>query len=86
MIAQVVSAAHRASKTVSVCGEMAADPDGCLALAALQVDSLSVPVSLLASVRQHLGRANPQRLRELAPQLLCQRTAAGVRELLRQKG
>src|SRR5262249_2070984 len=42
IIHHVVEAAHRAHRRVTVCGEMASDPQGALALAALHVDALSV--------------------------------------------
>ncbi len=79
----VVEAAHRANRPVTVCGEMAADPQGCLALVALQVDALSVPVNQLRQVRRLLAGLSAGRVRELAPLLVRQRTAAQVRATLR---
>ncbi len=55
IIQDVVTAAHRAGRPVTVCGEMAADPRGAVALAALQVDALSVPVNQLGTVRRLLA-------------------------------
>ena len=55
LIGEVVAAAHRAGKRVTVCGEMAADPQGILALADLKVDALSVPVHKLGSARRTLA-------------------------------
>jgi phosphoenolpyruvate-protein kinase (PTS system EI component) len=81
----VVAAAHKARRPVTVCGEIAADPLGCLALAALQVDSLSVPVTLLRGVRRIIAGQNARALKKLAPELLRQRTAADVRALLSEK-
>jgi phosphoenolpyruvate-protein kinase (PTS system EI component) len=86
LIQAVVAAAHRMERTVAVCGEMGSDPQGTLALAALQVDSLSVAVQQLGSVRQKLALQSPARLRDLAPELLSLRTAAQVRELLHVQG
>jgi phosphotransferase system enzyme I (PtsP) len=83
LIHDIVQAAHRAGRPVTVCGEMAADPLGCLALVALAVDSLSVPVGKLRTVRQTLSRLQPGEARALAPLLLRQRTTTQVRELLR---
>jgi phosphoenolpyruvate-protein kinase (PTS system EI component) len=83
LIHDVVRDAHAAGRPVSVCGEMAADPLGALALAALQVDSLSVPVNQLAAARQALAGHSASELAELKPLLLRQRTAGAIRELLR---
>ena len=82
LIHAVVTAAHRADRTVSVCGEMASDPQGTLALAALQVDSVSVAVQELPSVRQVLARQSPTGLAAVGSELLRLRSAAQVREFL----
>jgi phosphotransferase system enzyme I (PtsP) len=79
----VVTAAHRAGRRVTVCGEMASDPEGAVALAALQVDSLSVAVNRLSSVRQLLASLNGEGVVLLAPELLRLRKADEARELLR---
>jgi phosphotransferase system enzyme I (PtsP) len=81
----VVESAHRAGRGVTVCGEMAADPEGTLVLAALGVDALSVAVNQLAAVRRALAGQEPDRLAALAPQLSRLRTAGQVRALLRQE-
>jgi hypothetical protein len=54
-----------------------------VALAALEVDSLSVPVHRFVTARQALVGLAPASLAELRPLLLRQRTAATVRALLR---
>jgi len=82
LIQEVVTGAHQAGRPVTVCGEMAADPLGCIALAVLQVDALSVPVNQLAATRAALAGLTPERLRELATQLLRQRTSKEVRTLI----
>jgi phosphotransferase system enzyme I (PtsP) len=84
MIHDIVQVAHRAGRPVTVCGEMAADPLGCLALVALAADSLSVPVTQLRKVRRTFSRLSPSEARDLAPQLLKQRTVESVRMVLRQ--
>ena len=84
LISEVVTAAHRAGRPVTVCGEMAADALGCLALVALRVDALSVPVNQLRAVRRTLAGLDPGKLRDLSPQLLRRRTATQVRSLLRE--
>jgi phosphotransferase system, enzyme I, PtsP len=83
LVHEVIRAAHSAGRPVTVCGEMAADPLGCLALVALQVDALSVGVNQLRSVRRTLTGLSASQAHELAPELLRQRTTAQVRNLLR---
>jgi len=83
LIHDVIQDAHRAGRPVTVCGEMAADPQGCLALVALRVDSMSVPVGQLRRVRRLLSKVSPARAHELAGSLLRQRTAVQTRTLLR---
>jgi phosphoenolpyruvate-protein kinase (PTS system EI component) len=63
---------------------MAADPAGAVALAVLGVDSLSVPVNRLTSVRRLLSCLDPVRLAAARHDLLRQETTAGVREVLYQ--
>jgi phosphoenolpyruvate-protein kinase (PTS system EI component) len=82
MIHTVVGDAHRARRAVSVCGEIAADPLGAVALAALEVDSISVPVNQFTAARQALSGHEVPALAELKPQLLRQRTGHAVRALL----
>jgi phosphotransferase system enzyme I (PtsP) len=79
----VVRAAHQAGRTVSVCGELAAEALGARALAALDVDSISVPVNQFEVVRHALTGSDHAALKALRPTLLAERTGAGVREVLR---
>jgi phosphotransferase system enzyme I (PtsP) len=81
-IRDVVTAAHAAGRPVTVCGEMAADPLGAVALTAFAVDALSLPVGQLASARRALSEHSPDKLREFAPRLLEVRTAGQVRDLI----
>jgi phosphotransferase system, enzyme I, PtsP len=82
MLDGVITAARAADRPVSVCGEMAADPLGALALAALGVDSLSVPVTQWLAIRQVVFAANPLKLAQVRADLLCRRTSTEVRKLL----
>jgi phosphotransferase system enzyme I (PtsP) len=86
MIRDVAEDAHAAGRPVTVCGEMAADPLGAVALAALQVDALSVPVNEFAAARRALAGQTPEGLAELRAQLLRQRTVTAVRGLLQGWG
>jgi phosphotransferase system enzyme I (PtsP) len=82
LVASVVADAHQARRSVSVCGEVAADPSGALALAALEVDTLSVAVNQFAATRQALARLRQEELGGLKSQLLRQRSARAARALL----
>jgi len=83
IIHDVVETAHRANRQVTVCGERASDPEGALALIALQVDSLSVAVQQLTRVREVLCSQSPDALRTLASELLSLGSAREVRDFLR---
>lgn len=82
LIHEVAADAHAAGRPVSVCGEIAADPLGGLALAALGVDTLSVPVNQLAAARQVLAGCDATALAEVKAELLRHRTTAAIRMLL----
>ncbi|HEX8791370.1 MAG TPA: phosphoenolpyruvate--protein phosphotransferase [Polyangiaceae bacterium] len=62
MIRRAITAAHRAGKPVSVCGEMAARPDLAMALVALGADALSVAPAVIPELKQALASANLGRL------------------------
>jgi phosphoenolpyruvate-protein kinase (PTS system EI component) len=83
LVAEVIRAAHRAERWVTVCGEMAASPEGAAALTALGVDSLSVAVGQLHTVRKALADLDLTTIRELPAELGRLRTADQVRQLLR---
>jgi phosphotransferase system, enzyme I, PtsP len=55
LIHGAVQDAHAGGRPVSVCGEVAADPLGTVALAVLGVDSISVPVNQFAATRRVLA-------------------------------
>jgi phosphotransferase system enzyme I (PtsP) len=80
---QLIDSAHRADRRVTVCGEMASDPEGALALAALGVDALSVAVHQLGAVQETAADWSPHLLSDLAPQFLRLRSAPEVRGFLR---
>jgi len=82
MIGDVIASAHRAGRPVSVCGEMAADPEGAIALVALGADSLSLAVDRVASIRQLMSRLDVESLSALGTKLLEARTVDEVRALI----
>ena len=57
LVAEVVEAAHRAGRSVTVCGEIAGEPRGAEILVGLGVDAISVAPSRWADVRGTLAGA-----------------------------
>ena len=86
LIADVQAAARKAGRPVSVCGEMAGDPLGCLALSALGVDSLSVAVNQYAATWRAVAGRQGADLGALRERLLTQDSATGVRRVLGEWG
>ncbi len=82
IIHHVVELAHAAKRYVTVCGEMASDPQGTVALAALGVDSISVAVNQLGAVRETLLKCSQRSLAGMTSELLRLPTAQRVREFL----
>ncbi len=63
MIGDMIAQAHREGRPGSVCGEMAADPEGAITLVALGADSLSLAVDRVASIRRLMSRLMSSRCR-----------------------
>ena len=83
MLAQAIGQARAAGKHVSVCGEMAGDPDFTEVLLAMGLRSLSMHPSQIASIKQHVLRTDARRWAEQLeiilsaadPEAYCKRTA-----------
>ena len=61
LLSQVISQARAAGKAVSVCGEMAGDPDFTELLIAMGLRSLSMHPSQIASIKQRVLRTDARR-------------------------
>jgi phosphotransferase system enzyme I (PtsP) len=85
IIGDMVAAAHRANRTVSVCGEMASDRDGAIVLAALGADSLSVAVDRVPAIRHLMSRLEPECVLALGSDLLDAESVDHVRDLIAQQ-
>jgi phosphotransferase system enzyme I (PtsP) len=83
LVRDTIESAHASNRRLTVCGEMAGDPEGTLALAALGVDALSVAVHQLQPVRNRLAGQTLGFIAGLADDLFRFRTATEVREFLR---
>jgi phosphotransferase system enzyme I (PtsP) len=64
-VRQVIEGAHRQSKPVTVCGEMAGDPAAALLLLGMGVDALSMNLSSLSQVKWVIRSFTLHRAREL---------------------
>jgi phosphoenolpyruvate-protein kinase (PTS system EI component) len=82
MIGEIIESAHRSGRPVSVCGEMASDPDGAVVLAALGADSLSLAVDRVGAIRQTLSQLASEALPALGADLRSARTVDQVKSLL----
>jgi phosphocarrier protein FPr len=81
MIDHVVKAAESADIQVSVCGGMAADPQGAVILTGLGVSELSVSIPSIAAVKAQLRKLVLSGAQSLARKALACRNAAAVRRL-----
>lgn len=79
---QATCGAHRAGKSISVCGEMAADPAAALLLLGMEIDALSVSVSSLARIKWVIRHFSRERAQELLLQCLSFEEPGAVRALL----
>jgi phosphotransferase system enzyme I (PtsP) len=81
-IRQVIEAAHRQGKPVSVCGEMAGDPAGALLLMGMGVDALSMSPALLAEVKLAIRCFTRTRARLLAETALGMSDGFSIHRLM----
>ena len=85
-IAQVAHAAQLAGIPVSVCGEMAADPQAAVFLIGLGIHELSMSASAIPAVKAQLRRLDQSRATALAQQLLRLSTVEEVEAYLAELG
>ncbi len=84
MIALAVQGARQRGIPVSVCGEMAGDPQGALLLLGLGVDSLSVSGSAMPRIRRLIRSWSSRDAQRLWEQALALDSAEAVRALVGQ--
>ena len=85
LIARVVEVAHAQSKTVALCGELAADPVATPLLVGLGVDELSMDAAAIPLVKQVIRSISRAEAESLARVALIARSAQEVRAFLRGK-
>ena len=81
-IAMVVAAAAPQATPVAVCGEMAGDPAGAIALVGLGVDELSMDPAAFGAVKRALRQVTRDEARQLAERCLAAADAATARRLV----
>jgi len=79
---QIVSSIHKRTKSVSVCGDMAADPRNLALLVGLGFDEISVPVSEVLSIKQKIATLSVPDCQKLLLNALSCRQAEEVERLL----
>lgn len=83
LIAMTVEGARRFRKPVSVCGDIASDPEAAPLLLGLGIDSLSVPAAAVPSIKAVVRGLDLADCRSLAADVLTMLTAAEVRSYIR---
>jgi phosphotransferase system enzyme I (PtsI) len=78
LIAQTITTARAAGKGVSVCGEMAGDPEFTDLLLAMGLRNFSMHPSQISSIKQRVLRADTRRLASLLPTILQSDDPASV--------
>jgi phosphotransferase system enzyme I (PtsI) len=86
MLKQLVEAAARAGKPLSICGEIASDPQLVPLLVGLGFKDLSVDIRLLPQVEELVADLDVAACRQLARDCLRAKTAREVRALLNHSG
>jgi phosphoenolpyruvate-protein phosphotransferase (PTS system enzyme I) len=84
MMRAILRAAHRWSRPVSVCGEMAADPIYTLILLGLGVDELSMNPVMIPAIKQIIRGVTWAEARDVARGVLRERRAKDVEAYLEQ--
>lgn len=79
---QVVEGAHAEGKSVSICGEMAADPMSTLVLLGMGFDMLSASAPTLLRVKWVIRKFTIKQARKILSEVLTMRTAGEVRRHL----
>ncbi|MEM6429757.1 MAG: phosphoenolpyruvate--protein phosphotransferase [Deinococcota bacterium] len=83
-IAHTADAAHAAGIKISMCGEMAGDPDATALLIGLGIDTLSMSTPRIAKVKAVIRELEMAQVKQLATEVLELPSAAEVREHIQQ--
>ena len=84
LIDKLVKTAQEYQKPVEICGEMASDPDGCVILAGLGINSLSMNAPLIPVVKRRLSEISIADAKSLAERALEAALPMEVRKMIRE--
>tara|TARA_B100000579_G_C22755530_1_gene816249 strand:+ start:90 stop:638 length:549 start_codon:yes stop_codon:yes gene_type:complete len=84
LIYKLVKTAKEYQKPVEICGEMASDPDGCVLLAGLGINSLSMNAPLIPVVKRRLSEISIADAKSLADRALDATSPMEVRRMIRE--
>ena len=84
LIHRLVQTAEEHQKSVELCGEMASDPDGCVILVGLGINSLSMNAPLIPVVKKRLSEISLPDAKILAQNALNATSPEEVRNLIRE--
>lgn len=84
LIDRVVEGGHAAGIPVAVCGEMAGDPAGAVALSGLGIDELSMDPVAFGGVKRALGSVSLEEARTAARRAMDADGAAGARGIVEE--
>jgi len=79
---QVIEGAHLEGKSVSICGEMAADPAAAILLLGMGYDMFSVSAPMLPRVKWVIRQFSMSRARKLLSEVLAMQSAGEIRRHL----
>lgn len=82
-IYHIKKAADKYDKKISVCGEMAGDLKGLIALLSLGIKDLSMVESSILSAKSLVRNLNYKELEEIREKILAEETPEGVKEILK---
>jgi multiphosphoryl transfer protein len=85
LLEQIVTAARKHKKPVTVCGDMAADPRSLPLLLGLGLEEISVPVSDIAILKERMARICLPDCQKLLSEALSCRSAEDVEHLLERE-
>lgn len=79
----IIIEAHRAGKTVSMCGEMAGDPFAILLLLGLGLDEFSMTPYMIPEIKKIIRSVSYQEAEEIARKVLEMKTEDDIKDFLR---
>ena len=83
LIQQLVNTAKKHDKSVELCGEMASDPDGCIILIGLGINTLSMNTPLIPVIKKRLSEIPFSLAKTVATKALDASSPEEVRNMIR---